>query len=84
MASTAFFHELRNVHELLRTGHQLQGLILRAVNDAQVLLLREALEESGCLYSVLDSDTDRGYVWTLFVTGSRSQLTACVEILLAD
>jgi hypothetical protein len=80
MSTTGFSQGLRRVHDLLAKGH-IQALEMYAVNKAQVRIMSDALNASGCVYSVLESSSGE-YRFLITATGTRDQMNTCVETLL--
>lgn len=83
MTSTTFSEQLKQVHDLLvdPSSPRVQALCIYAKNQAQTVLIKNALDESGCAYTVLVSHGAPS-PWMFTATGSHAQLLSCVETLL--
>ena len=83
MALTQFARQLKQVHDLLVTPNApgIRGMELVANNDAQLVLICEALDRSGCIYTLINGEGTNPQ-WLITVTGSKDQIRACVETLL--
>lgn len=85
MRTTKFTSELQQLLETLNgpDGCRVQGVRFTVMSHAQLRIIKEALDDSGCLYTVMDIVIQpTPVVAYIDATGSYDQLLTCVRNLL--